>query len=218
MRDLGTAVATLLATRAGIRARLLVWIAARNRATGTTETLGLWNGEDHAVLTIEGAARTYYGAGGLLAIEPVVTQVGVHVRTHRVSLSPAAPEVLQAIMGYDVRLAPVEIHRGLFDAAGAPVSPPHRVFKGTVDGVELPTPAAGSEGTVSLTLASTARALTRALPTRYSDASMQLRSGDRMFRYADVSGSVPVYWGEKKAGAARSFPGFGSIPRGRDPN
>ena len=136
----------------------------------------------------------------MISVDPVVTQIGVQVRTQRVSLSPASAEVLQAIQGYDARLAPAEIHRGLFDAAGAPIGI-HRIFKGVVDAIELPRPAAGSDGTVTVTLASAARALTRTVASKFSDGSMALRQGDRMFRYADVSGSVPVYWGETKGKA-----------------
>ncbi len=198
MRDLGSATVSHLASRGGICARLLFWIAARNRTTGATETLGLWNGDDVRGIEVGGELRTYHGAGALLEVEPMVMQVGTQVRMQRVSLAPAAPEVLLAIMGYDARLAPVEIHRALFDpASGALIGTPHRVFKGTVDAVELPVPAAGTEGAVQITLASTSRALTRTLASRYSDASMQLRAGDRMFRYADISGAVPVFWGEE---------------------
>lgn len=54
-------------------------------------------------------------------------------------------------------------------------------------------------------------ALTRGLTAKYSDAAMRQRgSDDRLFRYADVSGKVPVYWGEKRYDPATPAGGSGS--------
>jgi len=211
MRDFSSATIEHLIARSGVKSRLLFWISARNRETGTTETLGLWTGDDSEVIEIDGIARTYHGAGSLLGVDPIVMQVGVQVRMQRVMLSPLAPEVAAAVLGYDARLAPVEIHRALFDpVSGLLIAPPDQVFKGWVDQLEMPVPAVGSEGMATMTLASSARILTRTLASKYSDASMQMRGGDRLFRYADVSGSVPVYWGEKKHAAQKSTTdGFG---------
>ncbi len=36
------------------------------------------------------------------------------------------------------------------------------------------------------------------LPLRRSDASYRLRGGDRIGRYCDLSGSVPIHWGEAR--------------------
>ena len=54
----------------------------------------------------------------------------------------------------------------------------------------------GGEGGVELRIASAARALTRKLELKRSDASHRLRSGDRFRRYAEISGSVSTAWGE----------------------
>jgi hypothetical protein len=189
-----------LAARDGIQARLLIWVRARNRATGAEEALGLWTGDDHQSFLIDGASRLYYGAGGVLGVEPITMQSGIVVRMHRITLAPTAPEVAVAIRGYDARLAPVEIHRAFFaPASGELIEAPHRVFKGWIDAISLPTPEVGGQGAVEVTLASSARALTRPLALKKSDESQRRRSDDRLRRYTDISGSVDVYWGEAKA-------------------
>lgn len=202
MRSFDTATAAALAAPS-IVARALVWIRAKDRTTGTEETIGLWTGEDVASFTINGQARTYYGAGALLAIEPIVSQAGLVVQMSRMTLSPLAPEVAQAIRGYEPRLAPVEIHRALFDPdTMGLVAEPHRMFSGWIDEVVLTTPEAGGTATCEVTLASAARGLTRTLPLKKSDESQKRRSGDRFRRYADISAAVDVFWGEKRARVA----------------
>jgi hypothetical protein len=208
MRSYDSAEIAHLQARTGIRARLLVWISAKNLTTGLVEAAGFWNGDDDEVFTIGGVARTYHGAGGLLGMDDLQAEVGVMVRTIDVWLATAAPDVINAVRGYDLRLAAVEIHRVLTDPLNhRPIAAPHRIWKGQVDGAPLVTPPLGEDsGRVTLTVASAAIALTRTLSGKYSDASMSRVGGDRMFRYADVSGKVPVYWGEKRYQAAAAAP------------
>ena len=201
MRSYDPAELTQLQARDGLRPRLLVWIIARNRTTGAPEPAGFWNGADDQVITVGGVDRTYHGAGGLLGMDDLVIETGLTVRRISIWLATAAPEVVDAAMGYDLRLAPVEIHRLLTDPIShLPVAAPHRIWKGWVDGAPRTVPAKGlSAGRITLTVASAAMALTRGVTAKYSDAAMRQRgSDDRLFRYADVSGKVPVYWGEKR--------------------
>ena len=207
MRSFPPATAACLASRGAIVSRTLIWIRARNRISGAEEALGLWNGDDHQNFRIDGETRLYTGAGGLVSVDPLTMQSGLVVRMHRVSLSPLAGEVEQAIRGYDPRLAPVEIHRALFAADTRDlIDAPRRVFRGWIDAVQITTPAAGGTARCDVTLASSARALTRTLGLKKSDESQKLRSGpqgsDRFARYGDISGAVAVSWGEKKGGAA----------------
>lgn len=203
-----------LQSRSGIRARLLVWIEARNRATGALEPAGFWNGEQDAAFVIAGEARSYFGAGGLLGMDDITYEVGLSVRRIGVWFSTSAPEVVDAVTGYDVRLARVEIHRVLTDPLShRPIAAPHRIWKGWADGAPRVTPKKGlNPGRITLTVASAALALTKGSPAKFSDAQWQaLHGGDRMFRYADVSGKVPIYWGEKKFAAASSSPTAASL-------
>lgn len=200
MRSFDAAELTQLQARAGLRARLLVWISARDRMTGAIVPAGFWTGDQDQSFTVGGGSRLYVGAGGLLGMDDLTVETGLSVRSFSVWLATAAPEVITAIRGYDTRLAPVEIHRVLTDPLSHQiVAHPHRIFKGFVDGAPLVTPdVAGDGGRVTLRLASAALELTRGLTGKWSDESMKARGGDRLFRYADVSGKVPVYWGEKR--------------------
>ncbi|MFN4172709.1 MAG: hypothetical protein ACK4GW_13245 [Pseudorhodobacter sp.] len=208
MRAFSTATASYLAqARAGgFVARLLFWVAARNRTTGEVETIGIWNGRRDRAFTIGGATRTYKGAGGLLSVDPIVYIKGLGVQMQRARLSPIDEEVELLIRGYDARLAPVEIHRALFDPQSrALVDEPHRVFRGRIDKAPVTVPELGGEMSVEITMASSARDLTRTLALRKSDEAQQLRSGDRFLRYADISGQVQTWWGEAGPGGAFSL-------------
>lgn len=183
----------------GLVARTLFWVRARDRATNAEEALGLWTGDDHQEFTIGGVERTYYGAGGVVAIDPIVMTSGLTVRSQRAEFSPLAPEVMEMVRTYEPRFAPVEIHRALFDPDTMNlVDEPHRVFRGWIDGIRVDTPAVGGSGRIELSLVSTARALTRTLAAKKSDETQRRRSNDRFRRYADVSGSVDVWWGETR--------------------
>lgn len=201
MQSRPAALTDHLTARQPFIVRHLVWISARNRGSGAVETIGLWTGDDHQDITVDGTVRTYYGAAGIARMEPLTCGVGTDVRRTRLSLSPMAPEVEQAIRGYDVRQAPVQIHRLLVDpetmrSIGTPVLR----LVGWIDGVEMTTAAGGEEWRCEVTLVTSARAGTRSLSLKKSDASQRLRktaSGaeDRFYQYADVSGAVPVRWG-----------------------
>lgn len=199
MRTYDAATLAALQARAGLVARVLFWVRAKNRDTGVEEAMGLWTGADATDFDIDGESRKYYGAGALLGVEPIVMQTGLTVRMHRVSLSPLAPEVAQLLRGYEPRMAPVEIHRALLDPDSHDlVAPPHRVFRGWIDELKITTPAQGGRAKAEVTLASASRALTRTLSLKKSDESQRRRADDRFNRYADVSGNVDIFWGEKR--------------------
>lgn len=203
MRAYDGSTSAYLTAQAGMVARSLIWVVARNRTTGGSETMGLWTGDDHQDFVIGGVTRTYYGAGGVLTLEPITMSVGLAVRMQHLTLAPVAPEVETLIRGYDVRLAPVEIHRALFDPlTRALVAEPLRTFKGWIDSLTLPTPVVGGQAAIEVTLASSARALTRALALKQSDETLRLRApNDGFRRYAVMSGSVETVWGEHRAKA-----------------
>lgn len=199
MRALPSQLASFLAARPdGLRVHTLLWISARNRTTGAVEALGLWSGADHQQFDIGGSLRDYYGAGTLLGLDRITYGTGLEVRMHTISLSAISPEVEEAVRLYDARLAPVEVHGLVIDpVTNAIVGAPWAALRGWVDEVEIRTPAAGGEGGIDLRIASASRALTRTLSLKRGDASHQRRGGDRFRRYAEISGSVPVAWGEK---------------------
>jgi hypothetical protein len=200
MRILDTASAAYLSAHAGVASRHMVHVIARNRETGAQEALGLWQGDDHLAIAINGANRTYYGAGGLIGVEPIRAGVGLEVRMLQATLSPLTPEVALLLRGYDTRLAPAEVHRGLLSLeTGQLIAEPVRVFRGWVDEVKIRTGEAGGTGEATVTLASAARGLTRALTLTRSDTEMRRRNASDRFRdYADIAGEVGVWWGEKR--------------------
>lgn len=196
----------LLQSRSGVVARDLMWLSPKNRATGQIEPVGLWTGDDHQTFTIDGAARLYFGAGGLTDLDAVESAIGLDVRMLSARLSGLAPETVQAVRGYDLRLAPVEVHRAVFTLdSRVLIAAPRRVFRGWVDSAEITTPAEGGEATVTLQLASAARAFTRPLALFRSDAAQRLRSPtDRFREYASTAGLREVRWGEADVRAVPS--------------
>jgi hypothetical protein len=196
MRTYESIIANNLSDRSGLYVRHLLWIRAKNRDTLATETIGLWDGDDHAEFTIDSVVRQYYGAGTLLAVPDLTARAGLEVWQPEVSVSGIAPEVEIALRGYEPKLAPVEIHRAFFHPdQGTLLGSPVRIFKGWIDGVSIPTPEEGGDATASITLASNSRGLTRVIPAKKSDEAYQRRSGDRIMRYADIGGTVKVRWG-----------------------
>jgi hypothetical protein len=200
MRILDPTSATYLAARTGVASRHMVHVIARNRTTGTSEALGLWQGDDHLTIAIGGTNRTYYGAGAMVGVEPIRAGIGLEVRMLQLGLSPLTPEVAQLLRGYDARLAPAEVHRALLSLeTDQLISEPIRVFRGWVDEVKIRTGEVGGTGEATVTLASAARGLTRALTLTRSDAEMRRRSSaDAFRRYTDIAGEVGVWWGEKR--------------------
>lgn len=188
-------------SRGAIATEVLFWIEARNRSTGALETMGLWTGMDVRTFTVEGTARQYSGAGAVLDVPAIQSQAGLSIQMQSAALNILTPEVEQLIRGYDARQAPVEVHLALFDPDTNALLSISRVFKGWLDQAPIKDGAKGGTSSLSASLASNARILTRTVPLRVSEAGhRRAYPNDRWFRYIDVSGSVPVWWGQKKRG------------------
>jgi hypothetical protein len=199
MKEFDAATAAYLASRAGIVARRLIWIKAESRATGQIEALGLWSGLRDQAFDIGGDVRTYTGAGAVLDAAPIISGPGLSVRSYQLGLSAVAPEIEDLVKGYKTSGAPVEVHRAFYHAdTRLLVAPPRRMFLGQVDQITFPEGMPGGSPSCTIALVSETRALTRLLSGVKSQAAQALRGGDQFRRFADVSGSVPVYWGEKR--------------------
>ncbi|SDW78432.1 hypothetical protein [Roseicitreum antarcticum] len=186
------------AARAGQARHTLVYIWGRNRETGQIESIGFWTGDDHQSFVIDGETRTYFGAGAAIDIDDITGGVGLAVRYVTARLA-VVPEVAQAIRGYDPKLAPVEMHSAVFSLeTNALVSEPRRIFKGEINEAPTPTPAIGGEAVFEIRCASSARALTRTLALKRSDAELRRRNpNDRFREYVSTSGIREVPWGEQ---------------------
>jgi hypothetical protein len=184
-----------LLARAGVSPRWGLWVAAKAFTTLAPAPLGLWSGEDHATLMVEGAPRTYLGAQGSFEIEPIVTATGTDVRTLRITLSAISPEAEDLVRGFVVRLAPVELHLFLLDPLSGALIGSDRRFKGYLNRAPIQTPAlGGGSPTITLELVSSMRLLTRTMAVKKTDQSQQLRSGDRFRRYGSIAAQVRTDW------------------------
>ena len=188
------------ASASGLVAQVLLWVEARD-PTGQPAPVGLWTGEDDRSITVAGQSRDYQGAGELLAIEPITYRQGLDARLHKMVLSGLGADTEALLTGTDARLAPADLYRVIMDAATREiVGSPHRLIRGWVNELVINTgQISGNDAgksTVELTLATSARALTRSLALKYADATQQTNTpGDRFFRWAALSGQVQVKWG-----------------------
>lgn len=186
--------------RAGQIRHSLLYLTVRDTSTGEFESVGFWTGADSQIFTIDGDDRLYFGAGAALDIDGIPGGTGVFVRYINASLGIVA-EVAQAVRGFDLRLAPAEIHTAVFDLdTRSLVSEPRRVFKGTVNKATISTPSEDGSAAIDLSLASSARSLTRTLPLYRSDAELRRRNPSDSFRQSvSTTGLRQVAWGEASA-------------------
>lgn len=194
MRSIPSAIMTLLAARTGVVVRNAVWIVARDRATGAPASLGFWDGHYDLTLTIDGAPRTYVKAAGMFAVPTVQAQTGIEQRVLRIGLAGMSDALITATRAYEARLAPIEVHRVVYDPTSGDRLGQYRLFRGVIDEVTLPNAAVGDEAEGEIACISSARSLSRRLPFKKSDAVQQRRAGDRFRRYVAISGEVEVTW------------------------
>ena len=152
--------------RADLTPHWALWVIARDMATNAPFPVGYWTGDDATVLTVEGQARTYYGAGAALSIEPLTYQLGAVVQVQRASLGPLTPEVRTTLRGYETRQAKAQIHLVMLGDNDQPTTV-EEAFVGVLDRLEInegPLDDAGnSTVTCDVEMVSDARHLTRTL-------------------------------------------------------
>jgi len=116
-------------------------------------------------------------------------------------LSGLGSDTETLLTGTDARLAPADLYRVILDVSTREIfGPPHRLIRGWVNELIINTgQISGNDAgksTVELTLATSARALTRTPALKYADATQQANApGDGFFRWAAISGQVQVKWG-----------------------
>ena len=178
--------------------RLLLWFRPRDPSTGERVGFGLWGGDDHETITVEGEPRLYYGAGTILSTDPIESVVGLDVRMWRAELVDLTSEVATLLQGYEARFAPVEVHKSVHDPVTRARVAVRRVFRGWVDTIDIVRPEAGGSGRATVECASAMRAMTRTLPHTKSDRAMRLRNpNDRFGEYRGVVGQWETPWGER---------------------
>ena len=174
----------------------LTYFTARNRSTGDAEKMGLWTGAHDRSFTIDGAARSYSGAGGLVGIGDLTFNEGLDVPVLATSLAVGSVEAETLIRGYEPRNAEFDLHLAIFE--GSNLIDTVRVFRGKIDRAPIKRGAKGATiyATCELEVVGDARRGTRTLPVKKSDASQRLRnSADNGRRYSNVT-TTPVWGGD----------------------
>lgn len=191
-------------------------IVVRDILTVKGKTLGgsasefvYWTGEDNIAVNVvplgetTPVSRNAVGGGTLLDVPQIVDAIGLEARSVAFGLdhiSDAAGGPMDMVYGNNVRVAWVEMHRGLFDpATWNLVAAPHLMFAGRVDGASVNDAAAGGEGGLSLEAVASAIDLTRTNPAMESDEQQRRRDGDRFRRHGDTAGQVDTWWGQAKS-------------------
>ena len=184
-------------------ARDFLWIVARDRETGLPQRVGFWSDVENAAVsvidpdTLEPVIRTYYAAGGLIEINEIPAISVIQVQDIEIKLSQLDELVEQAVRLYDIKLARVEIHRGLFDPDSRNMVAPALIrFVGVVNNLRITTPSENSEGAVYLSCVSQTQELTRANPATRSHEDQKTRSAiDNFFENTAVVGEWELDWG-----------------------
>lgn len=169
---------------------------------GDPAPFGFWTGTDDVTTNVISAtdgsteSRDFIGGGTLLDVPAIVDTIGLEARSVDFGLSQIHSAVADMIRGNNIRVAVVELHRGVYDPdTWTLVSTPFPRFLGRVDGAHVETAAIGGQGGITLSAMSNAIDLTRTNPALKSDETQRLRSDDRFRRYADTAGDIQVFWG-----------------------
>lgn len=209
MRDLPSAIQAQIGLRAGVKVRVFAWFKARNINTGEIETLGVWNGDDTQVFTVNGVQRTYVGAGGIIGVGEMKQYVGLNIRQLPLTCSHVSPEMAQLLRGYEVKLSPCEVHQGHFSTeTNELLAPLQRVFKGWVNTMPYKVGSKTSPGSLTINLVGNTRLLTKTAPLRRShETQLRRRTGDAFFQDVSITGTVQTAWGSKTVGGSTASGG-----------
>lgn len=173
--------------------RIFIWCEARDPNTGLPDPAGFW--DDVGTVAHEG--RTYYGYGNVARVSTLTATAEMSIPGLEIVLNDVSPEVVSLVRGSTVGQAPITMSIGLFDPdTRLLIGPLIRRFVGFVDAIEVKTPDAGGESTVTLTCESTSRALTiKQTGTRSPSTQSQRDVNDRFFDYAGGQREQTVYFG-----------------------
>ena len=203
MRNVDSDTLAALAARTLI-ARDFIQITGKSFEDGTSETAYFWSDIGTVSATVidgetgDEATHDYVGTSTLLKIDDIPLTSDVTIRSITATLSQINAQVANAVRGYDLKGAAVQIHRGLFNPATRNlVAPPLPRFVGFVDKCVITTPQEGNEGSIVLTLTSHTQELTRTNTDKCSDESQKRRAaGDAFYQDMAVVGNWQIWWGQ----------------------
>jgi len=205
MRDVDPAELAAIQARTVV-ARTLVSLTVKNRLTGAPVPLGFWMdagpGAFNVINPRTGATegRAFVG-DALISVGEIPLISDISVREVEAVLAAIDDDVQEAVRTYDVRNAPIEIHRVYLDPVTMlQVAPARCRFLGQVDTAPIETAAEGGASTVTLSCTSTTQELRRKNPDVASHESQILRSStDDFYRDTGVAGDWTLFWGKKQA-------------------
>lgn len=209
MRSLTSNITTALAARV-LKRRNFIWITGYDFVTRAATSTGFWDDLGNVTASYIDVAdgstksRAYTGAGSLITLDNIPLIGDITVRNISATLSQLNTDVLAQMRGYDLHGAPIEIHRGYFNP-GTYVLADALVprFVGFIDKCNIKDPQQGNDGSITLSLVSHTRLLTRTNPELRSDPSQQLRAaGDNFYQDTPTCGNWQIFWGEDKGSAA----------------
>jgi hypothetical protein len=189
---LSSTLLTHLAAGKPVDVRWLIWARPIDRATGLRVGIGFWNGIDNDERVIASETRLYYAAP--LVMPPLRTSKGLDVQTIDIGMA-VTPEAEFLVRGYEPRLAPLDIHLEATDPADNSLIERSLQWRGTIDTIDLPTPALGGERMMTARCATTARRGTLTRQGFKSHATQVRRSGDRIRLHSSMGLVASDAWG-----------------------
>ena len=197
---ISTGEQSYLAGHPAVQIAAFVILKPKTFDTGVEHPLCYWTGPYDASFNCDGTPRTFVGGRGLLDVgqSPITYGLGFTVNTWQFKVGVADETTDAEIRGYDFRLAPVEVYRGIFNGlTHVLVDTPHRLLKGRVQSAPI---VEGEDGSIDCTFTVTTAAidLTRNLPDKMGDSFLRARApDDAFFQYTAVSGTFPQKWGSR---------------------
>jgi len=191
-------------------ARVLGYVIARPFGGGAPVAYGFSNlVRNLTIPVIDGRTgalvsdRVFVGIGGAFKVPSIPLTADIAVRAIDIELPAIDANVANMLRGYDVRGAPIQIHRVYLDPdTHNQLAPAKPRFVGYIDGAPIETPAAGGSGRARITCVSTTRELTRANPDVRSHESQLARTGGADDFYIDtaVVANWEIFWGQAGKG------------------
>lgn len=188
-----------------IDARDFVSIFAKSRIDGSIVAEHWWSDVGNVTAPVvdptTGASqnRNFVGAYSLVSIDAIPRAHNISVQSIGITLSQVSPSVNRIFREYNVKLARVEIFRGLYSPGTREfVAPAFARFVGYVNEVEVTYPEENSDGHVKFSCVSDTAELTRAsTETRSHESQLRRWPGDHFYVDTTTIGEREFFWGRK---------------------
>lgn len=198
--DPGFSSAISSARGAGIQPAFFVWFTGKDRDSGAPVSMGVWSRARSTSISVplpdgsNSALRTYIGGCGL-SVSGLRNVADLTDNPVTVTMSQIADAAQYLIRGLDLRLARCEIHATSLRGSVL-VSAPQLQWVGIVDEGPISTPAAGSDGGISLSVRSEILSMLSAInPAKSSDAHQKRRrEGDEFSKYSSTVSARNIQW------------------------